>query len=245
MISLLAPTRKRPLRFRQMIDSVRLTASAMPEILSYVTPDDMASYDRDKFPEVHFAYGQRLVMSDLWNVLIPWATGDILMLCADDVIFRTPGWDVIVEQAFAESADKILLCYGDDGGPNGKTFATLPFVHRRWVDTIGYFTGPGYSADFSDTHPWDVAVMLGRTKLLPIVTEHQHVMWGKAADDETYRENRERLTRDNTPKLYASRLAERQRDAEKLRAVMEMPRPGSQEPWRDEDIENSATKESI
>jgi hypothetical protein len=220
MISLLTPTRKRPQRLRAMIDSVLATAYMRPEILCYVTPED-DSYDPLVFPEVHFVVGERLIMSDLWNALIPHAAGNIFMLCADDVLFRTKNWDITVEAAFAESADKILLCYGDDGGPNGKTFATLPFVSRQWVNTIGYFTGPGFSADFSDTWPQDVAEMIGRKKLLPILTEHCHVMWGKAPDDQTYQENRERMARDKTPQLYASRIAERQRDAEKLRAVMQ------------------------
>jgi hypothetical protein len=216
-ISLLCPTRKRPERLRQMIDSVWDTATVIPEILCYVSHDD-DSYD--KSVPVPFIRGPRLTMSDLWNALVPHARGDIFMLCADDVIFRTPGWDREIEKAFAEVPDKILLAFADDGSPNGKRFASLPFVSRKWVETLGYFTGPGFSADYSDTWPFDVATMIGRVKYVPVLIEHMHHLWGKSAKDEVYTENLERLTRDRPDKLYADRLPERIRDAEKLRAVM-------------------------
>src|ERR1700690_4381425 len=201
-----------------MIDSVKATATNMPEILTYNTPDDV--YDSVLFPEAYIVHGERLVMSDIWNALIPYAKGDIYMLAADDVIFRTPGWDVIVEEAFAAVPDKILLAYGDDGGPTGKVFSTLPFVSRKWVETVGYFTGPGFSADFSDTWPFDVATMIGRVKFLPIITEHMLWIHGKAEKDETYKENAERYAKDQPHIAYGNRLSERKADAAKLRKVM-------------------------
>jgi glycosyltransferase involved in cell wall biosynthesis len=217
MISLLVPTRNRPHRLMEMIRSVMATAKKLPEVLCYVSDDD---HSYDYLTALNFIRGPRLVMSDLWNALVPHATGDIFMLCADDVVFRTPGWDVEIEKAFAEVPDKILLAFADDGSPNGKRFASLPFVSRKWVETVGYFTGPGFSADYSDTWPFDVATMIGRVKHVPVLIEHMHHVWGKAQVDQTYQENKERMARDNPAKLYADLLPERMRDAEKLRAVM-------------------------
>lgn len=227
MISILVPTRKRPQRLKEMIDSALLTTFSKDaiEILAYVTYDD-SSYDgliqelEDLYPLLRFYRGPRVVFSALWNKLVPHALGNIFMLCADDVLFRTPDWNVVVENAFDDFPDKILCAYGDDVGPNGKHFATLPFVSRKWVETIGYFTPDGYSADFCDSHVQDVADMIGRKRLLPIVTEHAHWIWGKAEKDETYRENIVRNERDNNAKLYTERLWERKRDAEKLWEVM-------------------------
>ena len=230
MISLLTPTRKRPKRLWEMVESVVKTASVMPEILCYVADDDN-SYDSIEetfgrfWPSISptFVRGPRLTMSDLWNAIIPHAHGDIFMLCADDVIFRTQHWDVEIEKSFAESDDKIMLAFADDAGPSGKTFASLPFVHRRWVETVGYFTGPGFSADYSDTWPNDVADMIGRKKHVPVVIEHAHWIWNKAEKDVVYKENEERLRRDNCHLQYRNRLPERQADAAKLRAVMGTP----------------------
>lgn len=226
MISLLVPTRHRPEKLRRMTASVWNTVKGIPkvslwnsvEILCYVTNDD-DSYDGNDF-DTKIVRGPRLIMSDLWNALLPHARGDILMQCADDVVLRTPAWDRYIEEAFAAVPDRILLAYGHDGSPNGENFATLPFVSRKWVDTVGYFTGPGYTADFSDTHPFDVAKMIGRTKYLPLYFEHCHWLWGKSEVDETYKEIQDLRVKDNNTALYNERLSERMADAEKLRAVM-------------------------
>jgi hypothetical protein len=219
MISLLIPTRRRPIRLRSTIESALMTAMKEPEVLCYVSDDD-DSYDGFKWDGAKIVRGPRIVFSDLWNALVPEATGDILMLCADDVIFRTPGWDVEIERAFAAVPDRILMAFADDGGPSGKTFSSLPFVSRRWIEIIGYFTPSGYSADYCDTHVHDVAQMIGRKKYVDILIEHCHHAWGKAEKDETYRENEARWMKDRPDLMYAKRLPERQRDAEKLRAVI-------------------------
>jgi glycosyltransferase involved in cell wall biosynthesis len=215
-ISLLTPTRKRPQRLREMIDSVKATANEFPEILCYVAHDD-DSYDSKLFPEVTIIRGERVTFSDTWNALIPFATGDIFMQAADDILFRDKGWDILVKKAYVDCWDKILCVYADDGSPNGKNFATLPFVSRRWTEILGYFTGPGFSADFSDAWPQDVADMIGRKKYIPALIEHMHPLWNKAERDETYRDNEARNRRDNNTQKYIDRLPERIRDAEKLR----------------------------
>jgi hypothetical protein len=217
MISLLCPTRKRPEKLRRMIESVRATALHDVEILCYITNDD-DSY-KGKF-DARIIHGPRMLLSDLWNTLIPHAKGDIFQQTADDVTYRTPQWDRYVEEAFAAEKDRILLCYGNDCSPNGEKFATLPFVSREWVDTVGYFTGPGFAVDYSDTWPNDVSEMIGRKKYLPLIFDHHHWVWGKSAMDETYQEIHNIRLRDNCSAQYAARLPERQADAEKLRAVM-------------------------
>jgi hypothetical protein len=229
LISLLVPTRKRPEKFKRMALSALATAEKPIEILAYVTWDDEESKalialsderEIQRSKDLKVIVGKRRIMSDLWNALLPHATGDIFMQCADDVVFRTPCWDRYVEEAFAAVPDKILLAFANDGSPNGERFATLPFVHRRWTQTIGYFTGPGFAVDFSDTWPFDVATMVGRVKYLPLLIEHEHWVWNKAQMDETYKEVNEIRQRDDCSKFYADRLPERQADAEKLRKVM-------------------------
>jgi len=227
VISILLPTRNRPARLTQTVKSIADTATECPEILCYVSDDDN-SYDHlikqaEEFPEVNrFIRGPRVCFSDLWNQLAPHAKGDILMLCADDVIFRTSGWDVEVEKAFAAVPDRILLVFADDGGPNGKTFSALPFISRRWYEIIGYFTPSGYSADFCDTHLWDVSRLIDRTRCLShVLIEHMHYIWSKAEQDQTYKENVDRWQRDRPDLEYARRSPERIADADKLRKAMQ------------------------
>lgn len=218
MISVLIPTRNRTVRLYTTVESIRSTAKGDVQIWCYVDADDTESASICVDLNVNFTVEPRICMSEMWSRLAELSTGDILMLCSDDVVFKTEGWDSMVEQAYAEYPDKILLVFGDDGCENGKTFSTLPFVSRRWVDTVGYFTPPGYSGDCADSHLDDVALRIGRHKYLPFVIEHLHPAWQKAPMDATYQEKMDR--QGDARKLYNSRWQERVRDAEKLKAEM-------------------------
>jgi len=191
-----------------MLDSARLTSVSNVEALCYISDCDH-SYDGIEL-DAKVVRGPRLVFSDLWNALIPYATGDIYMQCSDDVVFRTHAWDVEVENAFASVPDRIVLVHADDGGGNDPCFAEFPFVSREWVNAVGYFTGPGFVAD-----------MIGRKIYLPhVLIEHMHHVWGKAPLDKTYEENNARY-REGRPDLrYQETLPQRLADAEKLRKVM-------------------------
>jgi hypothetical protein len=235
MISLLTPTRKRPERLKKMIESVFDTAANLEgvEIVAYIGEDDNSYAEMDPGTAdslsaasrrfVKFVYGPRVIFSDLWNQAAKHARGDIFMLCADDVFFRTRGWDVVVEAAFAQVPDRILCVYADDMGPSGKSFATLPFVSRQFCDVLGYFTGPPlFEADFSDAWPQDVAEMIGRRRFLPgIEIEHQHWLWGKADRDVVYDENERRKAASNPGKKYAETEHLRKADAAKLKAAID------------------------
>jgi glycosyltransferase involved in cell wall biosynthesis len=222
MISILCPTRNRPANVERLIQSIYNTAPAPAfEILFYVDDDDNPyEVQIEHDDRVQFVRGPRLVHSDYWNTLAAVATGDLLMMMGDDVVFKTVGWSGMVEDAFLAVPDHVLLVFGDDLGPARGRFATLPIVHRTWYETVGRFAGPGFSADYADTWPNDIADMIGRKKFLPFVVEHLHWTFGKSKKDQTYAETQARLSRDNTPALYAKRLPDRLADAEKLRKVI-------------------------
>ena len=46
--------------------------------------------------------------------------------------------------------------------PRRKNFLTHGFLHRNWVETVGYFVPPYFSSDFNDTWLNEVADMIGR-----------------------------------------------------------------------------------
>jgi hypothetical protein len=156
----------------------------------------------------------------MWNECYARANGNILMHCGDDIVFRTPSWDTIVRETFAQSTDKILLVHGDDMTPNTDALATHGFLHRRWVETVGYFVPPLFSSDWNDVWLTEVADMIGRRVKIPIVTEHMHYSFGKAERDANTNEREERGLRDKVVELFESTKADRIRDAAKLREVM-------------------------
>ena len=163
------------------------------------------------------------MLSECWNVCAKAAMlrrSEILMHGGDDIEFQTPGWDQQVRDAFAASDDKILLVQGDDLSPNREALATHGFVHRRWVETVGYFLPPLFSCDWNDVWLTEVADAIGRRVMLPFVTEHAHYSFDKRERDRTDLEREERGRDDDVVGLFNRTKGDRVRDAEKLRKAM-------------------------
>lgn len=219
MISLLLPTRDRPESLKRFISSANETATKPIEIVCYIDEDD-DSYDK-LIASIRVVRGPRIILSEMWNKCYEQASGDILGHMGDDIIFRTPGWDKLVEKAFPE--DKIAFVYGDDGDPNHKSFGTHGFIHRKWAETVGYFVPPYFSSDHNDTWLNDVAEALGRKIKIPIYTEHMHPAFGKGPLDKTHKERIARGKRDKVGEVYYSKemAVKRQADVDKLRKVMQ------------------------
>jgi len=227
LISILVPSRGRPEMWRDMIASVFATATypRNVEVRTRVDDDDLALDDYVWIWErlgrkAPVTIGRRILLSEAWNELVPLARGEILMHGGDDIIFRTPGWDQMVRDVFAASDDKILLVQGDDLSPNREALATHGFVHRRWVETVGYFLPPLFSCDWNDVWLTEVADAIGRRVLLPFVTEHQHHSFGKRERDTTDAEREQRGADDDVVGLFNRTKPDRVRDAEKLRKAM-------------------------
>ena len=227
LISVLLPSRGRPDALLAMVNSLSATAAHRRriEVIVYLDEDDPALSDYWKLifndtVAVHYHVEPRRLLSECWNFAASKANGEILMHGGDDVQFATPGWDQQVRDAFAASQDKILLVQGDDLSPNRETLATHGFLHRRWVETVGYFLPPLFSCDWNDVWITEVADMLGRRVRLPFVTEHLHHSFGKREHDLTDAEREARGREDDVVSLYKRTAKDRVSDAAKLRAVM-------------------------
>lgn len=224
MISLLVPTRHRRKQFEKFAKSARAKADAPKnvEIVCYTDVDDDSYADLNL--TVTRIVGER-DYKNMWNRCAEHAKGDILALLGDDVLFRTKGWDSRIEEEFVKYDDKILLAFGKDGNEwqRDKPYGTHPFIHRRWVDAVGYFVPPYFSADMIDTWLNDVAEAIGRSVFIPeIFMEHMHVGFGKAKMDDVYADKSAKHEEDKPGPLYytAKMEALRKIDADKLRAVM-------------------------
>ena len=225
LISILVPSRGRPPTLARMITSSAKTALHPRRVQWVVRLDDddpmLDRYLHLPFAGVSYLTGQRELLSECWNECATAARGEILMHCGDDLTFETNGWDQMVRDAFAAVPDRIAFVYGDDLSPNFPDLGTHGFVHRRWVETVGYFVPPLFSSDWNDVWLTEVAQMIDRARPLPeMVTEHHHWSFGKADRDQTHVEREERGERDGVVELFKRTRPERERDAEKLRAVM-------------------------
>jgi len=223
VISVLLPTRNRPDSLARLLASSLDTAATEVEFVVYVDDDD-PTYATNA--EVLARYGGRLVsgprvvLSEMWNRCYAHASFDVVMQCGDDIVFRSDNWDARVLDEFDTVSDKILFVHGDDGFQHEK-IGTHGFLHRNWVDAVGYFLPPYFSSDYNDLWLTEVADALGRRRYLPdVYTEHMHPVVGKGTWDVTHQERLVRHQRDDVARIYRERAADRAADVAKLRLVM-------------------------
>ena len=148
MISLLCPTRARPKQCLRMIESAYETAGCDIEILVARQRDDTTEYDRRI--QSMMVPNWSTVMS--WNWLATQASGELLMLAADDMYFKTQGWGTDIEEHYNSLGDKRHVYHLRDSRDASGT--PHPIVSREWMDCLGYFIPPIFFHWYCDT--WTV-----------------------------------------------------------------------------------------
>jgi hypothetical protein len=223
-ISILCPTRGRPDNVKRLVESAMVNAHRpdLLEFVFYVDDDDPTAEQVDLLGDlIKVVRGPRIVLSACWNECYAVATGGILMQCGDDIVFRTARWDKMVRGQFEAYPDRIVLVHGEDG-IQGKRVATHGFIHRTWVQVVGYFVPPLFASDYNDMWLTEVADQLGRRVYLShLYTEHMHPVAGKGPLDRTHRERLDRHNRENCDQIWRDTVADRRRDAQKLLAYMD------------------------
>lgn len=234
MISVLCPSRGRPTFARDLLESMRATGTFLGNQLVLRLDDDdpfLAEYRNIVHgSDVTTIVGPRVVLSQCWNEAFTRARNDVLMLCGDDIRFRTAGWDDRVVRTIDQCADRLVLVHGDDGIQHDRV-ATHPFLTRDWVDVVGYFVPPIFASDWNDMWLTEVADAIGRRCYLPdVYTEHLHPVAGKHYLDQTHLERMDRHRAEDCDRLYRETGEQRNADADKLRTAIEQRSSHDREP---------------
>lgn len=206
-ISILVPTRLRPRNVKRLINSALITSKdpSKLEFLFYVDDDDNSFPKKLRSSQIKIFKGPRTWLSSTYNYLLLQATGEIIMYCGDDIVFRTKCWDEAIRAEFDKVNDKLFLVYTNDGVNQSQDMARHGFVHRQWFITIGW-AFPALRMMPIDLWMTDLAKKVNRIKYLDdIVIEHVHFRQGKKAKiDLTYQEANERARSWNSLITYSS-----------------------------------------
>lgn len=189
MISICLPSRGRPELAQRMISTAYNTVSdkSKIEFLIYLNDDDpkLNGYKQILDPK-QYVIGPDQSTCFSWNQMAERSQGDIVMLAGDDIQFQTLDWDLEIEKAFDMFEDKICMVVPWDANGKGKGAEhkdkTVPvivgdeqigaphfFVHRNWINTLGYFAPPFFWHWYVDSYTQAVSRKLGRCILLPYV----------------------------------------------------------------------------
>jgi hypothetical protein len=155
------------------------------ELVFYLDDDDEVGIEkyhemRKAGKNVVAAQGPRQeIGSQMWNEAYKKATGEILMLASDDIVFRTSSWDTMTLAWFYRSPDRIRYVWGHDGSRYHRRWGTHGFVHQNWVKAVGYFAPP---LTFYGIDDWFTvtARKTGRAHFIGEMSiEHMHWSYGK------------------------------------------------------------------
>lgn len=170
-ISVLVPTRKRVDRLQAMLASFAETSSGLAELVFRVDEDDTEtqSFLRSEAASSIVIVGSRLdgyrSLPTFFNELALVATGDIVMLGNDDMLFPTPQWDRLILEAANKYPDGIF-----DFGVATQNHTNFPFsiVSKKVVDQLGFLYDPRIF--WGDIFLLGVMSAFGRAISLPSVS---------------------------------------------------------------------------
>jgi hypothetical protein len=227
MISILLPTRNRPNNLIRLKNNILETASNINdiELCIYIDDDDVESIpaleDIAGSINTNAVQGNRILGSQMYNELFKISNGDIIMFAADDILFKTPNWDLFVKTKFELATDdKILFIFGNDGFQNGR-IGTHGFIHRHWIEILGYVLPPKLASAYTDEWITELSRRVNRDLYCPdLIIEHLHPAIGKAKSDETYTKRIE--VAGNIQQYYDSLINDRVADALKLQKFIDL-----------------------
>lgn len=222
MIAILVPSRGRPERAALMA-STAVNSSESADVHILVDQDD---------PEVPryqaIANGRTIVHVDqrmgYTGSLNWWASQlrdshAILGAFGDDVVFRTDGWDKIVERTLETPG----IAYGDDL-IHGKNHPSAVFMSSGIAKALGWLALPATTHQWADDGWKRLGTELGILRFMPdVIVEHMHPAVGKAEWDATYAGvfDDERAKRDFDGFTYWAQEGGLLRDVERVRHYLE------------------------
>lgn len=201
-IDLLIPTRGRPNNLKPLLENVRATASESKNITVcfWADRDDLETARAaqaakeelgDSFREIVVLNGDRQGIAHVYNEMANWVNGDLLGYLADDVEFRTDGWDKEICKAFGKYEDRIALVHCmDPARPADAQFPDHGFISRwaRNVSKCVFFCFPPHP-DLPGSEPISFTDILlspiyesmeRRVHLPEVVLAHKH--WCQRGD---------------------------------------------------------------
>jgi len=167
MISVVCPSRGRPELAKRMVDSLLKSPGVPVEILIYLNEDDpkLQSY-KDLLDPQHYEVGVDRSPVYSWNELAKKAKHDIVFLMGDDAVVETPNWGQRIVNEFNKYPDKLVLV-SPKAGTLSKSKCPHFFLHKNWINTVGYFVPIFFHHHYIDFWVRDLAKAIGRYIHLP------------------------------------------------------------------------------
>lgn len=200
-VAIIVPSRGRPDKLRQMVNTARSLARDEIKIFSGIDLDDKFAkdyYDTVKGVDYHIA--KRKGLREWTNILARHAIFTengikYLVSMGDDHMVRTVDWDIKLKEAI-QGMGEPGFSFGDDD-VNGANLCTSWMVSVEIVTALGWMMLPRLNHMYVDNAIMELGNAANRIVYCPDVRiEHMHPTAKKASWDTTYIES-------NTEQQYA------------------------------------------
>lgn len=188
IVSTVVPTRGRPNKCKQMIESWIKNTKDSELIIYYQTDDQPEALEKYKqleslynHPNIKWSSGERFTSGMIWNKLYEdYATAPIIHLGSDDLHYKTKNWDQEVQNVTKLFPDEVYCISVREGGKEDRRgrICRHPVVSRKMIDTLGFFHPPFFIHYNVDIYWRDICDEVGR-----FVIMGQDVLIGHVRDD--------------------------------------------------------------
>jgi hypothetical protein len=233
-IAILVPSRERMNRRLTLLTSIITSVSDINNVNIYfgVDKDDPT---RDLIYKVSKAIpcvrivdidnnGEFIGLGKMWNICVNNCNEEIISMIGDDMVFKTPNWDLEVIKEFSEDCpeDKIKAIHCNDDCHGAKLAVNL-FCHRKYAEVMGQFMREEFKINWVDQWLHQVFNAFGRLKYRgDIMIEHRHWVLGKNTKDRTADRMAVADVNKISDKLWHDLVDERIKDVEKLAAYLNL-----------------------
>jgi hypothetical protein len=201
-ISILVPSRGRPAQADRLLNSLKTAKNY--EVLFYLNDDDIFLQDYlaiiKNYENAKVLVGPDSPPAWSWNILASKCFGDLMLLCGDDCVFTTDGWDDEYRKVAAMYDDGIVMISCDDGrSTSEKKGNPHPCLTRTHFQIMGYFVNPIFLHWNVDTYTERMYERIGRLVRL----DHVKIEHIKAGDKQPHDETSTRIRKGVWPQRDA------------------------------------------
>lgn len=193
----ICPSRARPQRLKEMVDSFLATRSPGTEMLVYVDAKDpcLGDYYLQVFAKntVTWVTGPRLHLVQVLNHISIDKYPNIQYYgeVNDDHIYRTTGWDkAFIDAIETKGQGWGVACGADKINNNWHKFRhpSACTISGNIVRELGFFVLPALQHMWTDVYLRDISEGIGRLFFCPdYIVEHMHCNIGKSKTDDNYK----------------------------------------------------------
>jgi len=233
-IAIIVPSRERMNRRLTLITSIITTVSDISNVNIYLGVDDddptrdlayklSAAIPCVKIVPIHND-GKFLGLGKMWNTCVSASTEEIISMIGDDMVFKTPNWDLEIIKELSENSplDRIKAVYCNDDHHGAKLAVNL-FCHRKFNDVMGQFMREEFKINWVDQ--WLHQVFSSFDRLVyreDIMIEHRHWLYGKNTHDAVATKMAVADNNQISDKLWRALVHERIADVKKLSVYLKM-----------------------